>query len=150
MANERVNRSPLSAREGKVYLDGVLIADTCKFQVVFKPDVWSGKQLSEPGTNRRWIGYDIEVTIEEWKTTRRYRNMIDSYLKDGKTPELTIQGVQTDKNSDFYATNKSETVTCVGCVPTDDINLIDMDTDGDVVKESIKFGAKRETAQNAS
>ena len=112
MANERVNRSPLSAREGKVYLDGVLIADTCKFQVVFK-------------------------------TTRRYRNMIDSYLKDGKTPELTIQGVQTDKNSDFYATNKSETVTCVGCVPTDDINLIDMDTDGDVVKESIKFGAKR-------
>lgn len=28
-------------------------------------------------------------------------------------------------------------------VPTDDINLIDMDTDGNVVKESIKFGAKR-------
>ena len=93
MANERVNRSPLSAREGKVYLDGILIADTCKFKVVFKPDVWSGKQLSEPGTNRRWIGYDIEVTIEEWKTTRRYRNMIDSYLKTGRTPELTIQGV---------------------------------------------------------
>lgn len=92
MANERVNRSPLSAREGKVYLDGVLIADTCKFQVVFKPDVWSGKQLSEPGTNRRWIGYDIEVTIEEWKTTRRYRNMIDSYLKDGKTPEFDYSG----------------------------------------------------------
>lgn len=80
---------------------------------------------------------------ENASATRRYRNMIDSYLKDGKTPELTIQGVQTDKNSDFYATNKSETVTCVGCVPTDDINLIDMDTDGDVVKESIKFGAKR-------
>ncbi len=143
MANERVNRSPLSAREGKVYLDGILIADTCKFKVVFKPDVWSGKQLSEPGTNRRWIGYDIEVTIEEWKTTRRYRNMIDSYLKTGRTPELTIQGVQTDKNSDFYEKNKSETVTCIGCVPTGDMNLIDMDTEGDVVKESITFGAKR-------
>ena len=143
MANERVNRSPLSAREGKVYLDGILIADTCKFKVVFKPDVWSGKQLSEPGTNRRWIGYDIEVTIEEWKTTRRYRHMIDSYLKTGRTPELTIQGVQTDKNSDFYEKNKSETVTCIGCVPTGDMNLIDMDTEGDVVKESITFGAKR-------
>ena len=143
MANERVNRSPLSAREGRVYLDGVLIADTCKFKVVFKPYVWSGKQLSEPGTNRRWIGYDIEVTIEEWKTTRRYRNMIDAYLKTGRTPELTIQGVQTDKNSDFYAANKSEKVTCIGCVPTGDMNLIDMDTEGDVVKESITFGAKR-------
>lgn len=140
---KRVNSSPLSAREGKVYIDGVLVADSCKFKVAFKPDVWSGKQLSEPGTNRRWIGYDIEITIEEWKTTRRYRGMVDKYLKTGATPEFTIQGIQNDKNSDFYAENKSEKVTCVGCVPTGDINLIEMDTDGDVVKESITMGAKR-------
>lgn len=141
--NERVNSSPLSAREGKVYIDGVLVADSCKFKVIFKPDVWSGKQLSEPGTNRRWIGYDIEVQITEWKTTRRYRGMVDKYLKTGATPEFMIQGIQTDKNSDFYTKNKSEKVTCVGCVPTGDINLIEMDTDGDVVKEDITFGAKR-------
>lgn len=140
---ERANSSPLSAREGKVYIDGVLIADSCKFKVTFKPDVWSGKQLSEPGTNRRWIGYDIEVQITEWKTTRRYRGMVDKYLKTGATPEFMIQGIQTDKNSDFYAANKSEKVTCVGCVPTGDINLIEMDTDGDVVKEDITFGAKK-------
>lgn len=139
----RVNSSPLSAREGKVYIDGVLVADSCKFKVVFKPDVWSGKQLSERGTNRRWIGYDIEVQVSQWKTNRMYRTMIDKYLKDGTTPEMTIQGIQDDKNSDFYATNKSEKVTCVGCVPTGDINLIDMDTEGDVVKEEIIFGAKR-------
>ena len=139
----RVNSSPLSAREGKVYIDGTLVADSCKFKVVFKPDVWSGKQLSEPGTNRRWMGYDIEVQIEQWKTTRMYRSMIDKYLKNGITPEMTIQGIQTDKNSDFYVTNRSEKVTCVGCVPTGVINLIDLDTDGDVVKESITFGAKK-------
>ena len=140
---KRVNSSPLSAREGKVYIDGVLVADSCKFKVVFKPDVWSGKQLSEHGTNRRWIGYDIEVQITQWKTTRMYRTMIDKYLKDGTTPEMTIQGVHTDTNSDFYVKNKSEKVTCIGCVPTGDINLIDMDTDGDVVKEDITFGAKK-------
>ena len=140
---KRVNSSPLSAREGKVYIDGVLVADSCKFKVVFKPDVWSGKQLSEHGTNRRWIGYDIEVQITQWKTTRMYRTMIDKYLKDGTTPEMTIQGVQTDTNSDFYVKNKSEKVTCIGCVPTGDINLIDIDTDGDVVKEDITFGAKK-------
>lgn len=140
---KRVNSSPLSAREGKVYIDGVLVADSCKFKVTFKPDVWSGKQLSEQGTNRRWIGYDIEVQITQWKTTRMYRTMIDKYIKDGTTPEMTIQGVQTDKNSDFYLKNKSEKVTCIGCVPTGDIDLIDMDTDGDVVKENITFGAKK-------
>lgn len=143
MAGERVNSRPLSAREGKAYIDGVVVYDACKFKVIFKPDVWEGKQLSELGTNRRWIGYDIEVILEEWKTTNRYKDMVDKYLKSGVTPELTIQGIQTDKNSDFYDRNGSNKITCVGCVPIDDISLSDMDTDGDVVKDSVKFGAKR-------
>lgn len=143
MAGERVNSRPLSAREGKAYIDGVVVYDACKFKVVFKPAVWEGKQLSELGTNRRWIGYDIEVILEEWKTTNRYKDMVDKYLKSGVTPELTIQGIQTDKNSDFYDRNGSNKITCVGCVPIDDISLSDMDTDGDVVKDSVKFGAKR-------
>lgn len=143
MAGGKVNSRPLSAREGKAYIDGVVVYDAVKFKVVFKPDVWEGKQLSEQGTNRRWIGYDIEVTLEEWKTTNRYKDMVDKYLKSGVTPELTIQGIQTDKNSDFYDRNGSNKITCVGCVPIDDISLSDMDTDGDVVKDSVKFGAKR-------
>ena len=143
MAGGKVNSRPLSAREGKAYIDGVVVYDACKFKVVFKPDVWEGKQLSEQGTNRRWIGYDIEVTLEEWKTTNRYKDMVDKYLKSGVTPELTIQGIQTDKNSDFYDRNGSNKITCVGCVPIDDISLSDMDTDGDVVKDSVKFGATR-------
>lgn len=143
MAGGKVNSRPLSAREGKAYIDGVVVYDACKFKVVFKPDVWEGKQLSELGTNRRWIGYDIEVILEEWKTTNRYKDMVDKYLKSGVTPELTIQGIQTDKNSDFYDRNGSNKITCVGCVPIDDISLSDMDTDGDVVKDSVKFGAKR-------
>lgn len=140
MAN-RVNTSPLSAREGKVYVNGTLVADSCVFKVVFKPDVWEGKQLGRKGTNRRWIGYDIEVTIEQWKTNCFYREQINEYIKSGKTPELTIQGIQEDPNSDFYDLNGAEEVTCVGCVPKDDINLIDCDTEGDVVKESITLGA---------
>lgn len=69
MANERVNRSPLSAREGKVYLDGVLIADTCKFQVVFKPDV--GQENSFPSQEPTVAGL---VTI------------LRSPLRNGKQP----------------------------------------------------------------
>lgn len=142
MANKkRVNSSPLSAREGKVYIDGTLVADSCKFTVTFKPDVWEGKQLGKMGTSRRWIGYDIEVSIDQWKTTRMYRKKIDEYMKTGKTPEMKIQGIQEDKNSDFYDANGKERITCLGCVPTGDINLIECDTDGDVVKESITFGA---------
>lgn len=140
---ERVNASPLSAREGKVYIDGVLVADACKFTARFKPTVWSGKQLSERGTNRRWIGYDIELTLEQWKTTRMYRQMVDKYIDTGNTPEFTFQGIQEDKNCDFYEKNGAEEITCLGCVLTSEVNLIDMDTDGEVVKETATFGAKK-------
>lgn len=142
MASKRVNKSPLSAREGKVYIDGVLVADACKFQLVFTPKVWEGKCLGENGTNRRWTGYDITGTIEEWKTTNMWKKKIQEYLKSGATPEFKIQGICEDKNSDYYDKNKKDTVTAVGCVMTGDIPLMDLDTDGDVVKESIKFGAK--------
>jgi hypothetical protein len=142
MASKRVNKSPLSAREGQVYLDGTLVADATKFNLVFTPDVWEGKCLGEMGTNRRWTGYTITGTIEQWKTNNNYKKKIQEYLKSGATPEFKLQGVCEDKNSDYYDQNKKDTITVVGCVMTGDISLMDLDTDGDVVKESIKFGAK--------
>lgn len=140
--SKRVNKSPLSAREGAVYIDGEKVMDACKFQVIFKPNVWEGKTLSENGTNRRWTGYDIEVVLEQWKTTNLYMKKILEYIKTGATPEFKIQGIQEDKNSDYYDKNKSLKITLIGCVPKEDISLMDLDTDGDVVKDSIKFGAK--------
>ena len=140
--SESVNKRPLSAREGKVYIDGMLVADACKYQLIFTPKVWEGRTLGEQGTNRRWIAYDITGTIEQWKTTPMYKKKVLEYIKTGKTPEFTIQGTSEDKNSDYYEINKGDTVTAVGCVMTGDISLMELDTDGDVVKESIKFGAK--------
>lgn len=138
----RVNKSPLSAREGVVYLDGALVADSCKFQLVFTPDVWEGKCLGDKGINRRWLGYTITGTIEQWKTNNIYKKKIQEYLESGATPEFTIQGISEDKNSDYYEINQGDKVTAIGCVMTGDIPLMDLDTEGDVVKESIKFGAK--------
>ena len=138
---DRVNSSPLSAREGVVTIDGVEVADACKFQVVFKPDVWEGKSLGKKATSRRWIGYTAELTIEEWKTNRRYMDMIKNYMATGATPKMEVTGVVEDENSDYWDINQeADTVTCTGCVPTGDINLMDCDTDGDVVKQSITMG----------
>lgn len=129
-------------REGKIYMDGDLVADGCKFSLKFTPKVWEGKCLSERGTNRRWIGYDVTGTLEQWKTNKLLKKKIDSYLKTGETPEMVITGICEDKNSDFYKKNKTDTITAVGCVLTGDLTLMDLDTDGEVVKESLNFGAK--------
>lgn len=139
---DKVNKSPLSAREGKVYLDGALVAEACKFGVKFIPKLWEGKVLCERGTNRRWTGYDIKVNVEQWKTTTLFKKKILEYIKSGKTPEFTLQGISDDKNSDYYENNGgAETITAIGCVPTGEVSLIELDTEGDVMKESIEFGA---------
>lgn len=49
---KRVNTSPLSAREGKVYIDGVLVADSCKFKVAFKPEWIRCNNSDETGSCR--------------------------------------------------------------------------------------------------
>ena len=57
------------------------------------------------------------------------------YLKSGKTPELTIQGIMNDKESDFYAAYGSDVVTVVGCVLTGDFNLSSFDSEGEVLDD---------------
>ena len=41
------NTSPISLREAKVMLDGLVVADAVKATIKFTPDVWTGKQLGE-------------------------------------------------------------------------------------------------------
>lgn len=136
------NRRPLSLKEGHVYIDGVEVIDAAKLSIVYKPTVWEGKMLGDKGTNRRWIGRDITGTLDEYRTTPRYNGIVKRYEEEGITPEMTIQGIRTDKDSDYYEISGSETVTVTGVVLTGEINLISLDTDGDVVKDSISFGAK--------
>lgn len=138
------NIKPLSLKEGKVYIDGVQIMDAATFTVVYTPSVWEGKALGDKGTNRRWLGRDITGTITEYRTTPWLKEKIMEYEKNGTTPEMTIQGTRVDKDSDYYSINGggSETVTVTGAVITGDIGLMSFDVDGDVVKDSISFGAK--------
>jgi hypothetical protein len=136
------NKKPLSLEEGKIFIDGVEVIDAAKLTILYQPKVWSGKMLGDKGTNRRWLGRDITGTLDEYRTTPRFNNIVAKYENDGITPELTIQGVRVDKDSDYYELSGSESVTLTGCVLTGDITLLSLDTDGEVVKDSISFGAK--------
>jgi len=137
-----INRKPLSLKEGHIFFDGVEVIDAAKLSIKYTPTVWEGKMVGDKGTNRRWIGRDITGTLDEYRTTPRLRNLIMQYEKDGITPEITIQGTRSDPDSDYYTISGSETVTLSGVVFTGDIPFMDIDIDGDVVKDSIAFGAK--------
>lgn len=136
------NKSPISLREGKVFIDGVEVMDSVKCDIKFTPDVWKGKQLGERSNSSRWLGYNITGSITRRRSTKWLDEIIKEYIKNGATPEMTIQGIMSDENSDYYATNGSYVTTCVGCVLTGDLPLTALDSGGEVVDDAISFNAK--------
>lgn len=136
------NRHAISLRNGTVTIDGIQVMEASKLQIRYKPEVASYKSLRDKGTNRRWIGRDITGTIEEYRSTSWLLEKVKEYEEKGTTPELTIQGQREDTDSDYYDEVGIETVTVTGCVIDSEIPLMDLDTDGEFVKDSITFGAK--------
>ena len=136
------NKSPISVREGKVFIDGLEAFDSVAFTAKVTPEVWTGKQLGERTPSSRYLGYAVTGSITRRRSTPWLKDIIKKYKETGVTPEFTIQGVMDDKGSDYFAKHGSDTVTCVGCVLTGDINLIQLDTNGDVLDDVISFNAK--------
>lgn len=136
------NKNPISLREGKVFIDGVEVADSVACTIKFTPDVWTGKQLGERTNSSRWLGYNITGSITRRRSTNWLAEKIKEYRKSGATPEMKIQGIMNDENSDYYAAHGTDTVTCVGCVLTGDLPLTALDSGGEVVDDVIAFNAK--------
>lgn len=137
---ERTNTHRLLS-QGKVFLDGHKMVDAETVKVIFTPTVKPSKALGDQTEHNRWAGYKIAVEISKFKTDCMTKETVLKYIKDGTTPEFTIQGVCTDKDSDFYEEFGSETVTCTGCVLTGDLSLLMLDANDEYVKETLKFSA---------
>lgn len=138
----KYNKNPISLREGKVFIDGVEVLDSVKCDIKFTPDVWTGRVIGERTPSSRWLGYAVTGSITRRRSTPWLKEKIAEYKKNGSTPEMTIQGIMNDENSDYYKDNGNDTVTCVGCILTGDIPLTALDSAGEVVDDAISFNAK--------
>lgn len=138
-----INKRRISLREGSLFLDGTKVADAVKCEAVFTPEVVESRALKEKGLSRRWIGYDITGTITEFRTTPWMYNAIQKYIKNGETPEFTLQGIQNDKNSDYHDKYGNIKVTLKGVVLTGDLSLLNLDAEGELLQDEIEFGASK-------
>lgn len=136
------NKAPISLREGRISIDGLVVADCVKCEIKFTPDVWTGRQLGERSPSTRWLGYAIAGNITRRRSTNFLKDKIKQYKESGETPEMTIQGIMDDKGSDYYKEFGSDVVTAVGCVLTGDLPLTALDSGGQVVEDNISFNAK--------
>lgn len=131
----------MSLREGKVFIDGVEVLNQVTCTIKFTPDVAESRVLGEKGKSRRWLGRDITGSLTEYKSTPWLLDAVKKYEKSFKTPRFTIQGIQNDSDSEYTGKNGNAVVTCIDCVLTGDIPLIALDSGGQLVKDSVSFGA---------
>lgn len=135
------NRSPMSTRDGKGFIDGIEVMDGVAMTITFTPEVWTGRQLGDKTPSTRWLGYSITGSITRRRNNRFLREVVMKYRREGKTPELTITGIMADECSDYHQQFGNDAITAVGCVPTGDITLIKLDANGDILDDVIAFNA---------
>ena len=139
------NKNPILLKEGKMFIDGVEVIDSISATIVFTPDVWTGKVLGELTDSSRWKGGNFTGTLTRRRSNDWLAETVKKHLSDKSTPEFKIQGIMDDKNSDYNAAHGDIKVTAVGCVLTGGLNLINLDTAGDVLEDTIAFNAKNVT-----
>lgn len=136
------NTRPISLRQGKIFIDGIEAADSVSATGTFTPDTWSGKQLGDYSNSTRWLGYNITVTVTRHRSNPYIKEVIKKYQNTHKTPEITIQGIMDDPDSDFFDKYGNDVCTYIGCVPTGAMPLTALDSNGDVVTDSLTFNAR--------
>lgn len=138
MANKVTN--PMLKSEGKLYIDGEQVIDARKVLIKVSINNTESKRLGDRTTSSRTVGYDISVEISQYKSNKFAVDIIKKYLDVGLTPKFKIQAMNNDKGSDFFSKYGNDTITVTGCVPTGDLNLIDLDASTtDYVEETITF-----------
>lgn len=126
--------------EGKVFIDGEECMHAKKATVKVTINSNKSKPLGQKTSKTRTTGYDIKVEVGMYKTNKFGTKIIKDYIDKGLTPEFTIQLFNNDKGSDFYKKYGNDVVTVIGCVPTGDITLMDLDSSStDYVEETISF-----------
>ena len=134
-----MDRNRMSLREGKVFLDGEQIMDLVTCEILFTPEVAESRAIGQKGKSRRWIGYDVTGSINEYRSTPWLKDAVKKYIETGRTPKFTVVGMQDDPASDYGVTYGKDVVTVEGVVLTGDIPLVQLDSEGEHVQSEIEF-----------
>lgn len=137
---KRYNSKPILLSEGEAYLDGVKFQDCIKLEIKTTLGTWQGRKLGDRHWSSRTTSAKHSGVITERRNTPWTRQIVQNYLKTGKTSEFTITGRLCDADSDYYGVYGAETVTCIGCVMTGDVNHLNFDSDSeDVLTDTINI-----------
>ena len=131
----------MSAREGRGFVNGNRVTSLIKLNAVFTPEITDKRVAGQRGTSAKVIGYAITGTITQFKATRWLRDAIKTYMTTGVFPQMDIQAVMDDADSDFFSTYGEERIQLIGVQLTGDLPVIDIDAEGEEIQEEVTFSA---------
>lgn len=130
---------PMALREGKVIIDGEVVMEAVKLDLMVSIATAEYKPIGGRNTNYKIIGYDCSGELTEFKTTPRWKNLFKEYDRSGIFPTLTITGIANDKNSDYFQKHGEDKTTIEGMVIDGDLPLTSIDTDGELNQTTISL-----------
>lgn len=137
------NKHRILLNKGKIYWNGEVLADSISCVITITPTVTESTALGEITPSSRWAGVKYKVEVKNYKSKPYAKNYVKEFLNTGLAPEVTIQGIQDDKGSDYYEAYGSETITATGCIATSDITVLNVDSSSsDHLQDTITFAAK--------
>lgn len=128
-------KDTISAREGRLYLDGVEVANCIKFEIKSVLKTVKAPILNKRIEGERVIGMETpEGKITSYRATSQFPKMIQQYKDTGQVAYFELMGVRDD----ISANRGVERITVSDCFIKEAV-LMNFDAEGDLVKDEIPF-----------
>lgn len=124
----------ISAKEGRFFLDGEEVVNGIKLELEVEKEKVEIKRLGKRMTGHKSVGLSASGTITEYKATSKWVKVMQKFKDTGEDVYLTGVAILNDKASGRGA----EVITIRG-INIDSATLINMDAEGDVIKDEIPF-----------
>ncbi|KGK88041.1 phage tail tube protein [Clostridium sp. HMP27] len=128
------SKNAISAKEGRFFLEGEEVLNGIKLEVEVEKEKVEIKRLGKRMTGHKSVGLSGSGTITEYRATSKWIKVLQRFKDTGEDVYLTCVAITNDTASGRGA----EPITLYG-VNIDSLTLINMDAEGDVIKDEIPF-----------
>jgi hypothetical protein len=128
------SENAISAKEGRFFLDGEEVLNGIKLELGIEKEKVEIKRLGKRMTGHKSVGLSGSGTITEYKATSKWIKVLQRFKDTGQDVYLTGVAIVNDKASGRGV----ETITIYG-INIDSATIINMDAEGDVIKDEIPF-----------
>lgn len=134
MTNKFRSQNAISAKEGRVFLNGVLMFQVKNVEATLEKEKAELKVMGRRGTGRKTIGFSGTGTLTIYKVTSQFAVMAQDYVKKGIDPYFTLETVTDDKSS-----GRGVERIALRDVNFDSYQVLNLDADGEALEEEMPF-----------